>query len=262
MNLSISTYIKSPLVVILSAATFFGIALAQDEPQLVAETGEKPTSGSDVAVVPDVAKKPDEVKKTDEVKKPDVAEAPEEAKNPEEAKKPEPVKESPNGGADEAVAPTDGKTDAKRAKPVNSESIRVFGWVEWCVISDEKLTMKARLDTGAKTSSLHAEDIELFERDGAKWVKFTTVSNEEKRVMIESPLKRIARIRKAGSDKLDERYVVDLDFAIDGVQRRGEFTLSERDHMNYPVLVGRNLIGEFGLIDARRSFIAEENIEL
>lgn len=231
MNYSISIYLKATLLSILSITAFLGMAFAQAPGQVIPKTGVKPTAGSDVIA-------------------------------PDEAKKPESEKEASNGESEEVVGLSNDETDAKRAKPVNYESIRVFGWVEWCVIGDEKLRMKARLDTGAKTSSLHAEDVELFERDGAKWVKFTTVSNDEKRVMIERPLVRIARIRKAGFDKLDERYVVDLNISIDGVHRHGEFTLSEREHMNYPVLVGRNLIVEFGLVDARRSYIADEKIEL
>lgn len=252
------------MVLAFSAAMFFAVAHAQEATELVPDTGEKPTTESEVVADPVEAKKPEvaEVKKPEaaEVKKAEVVEA--KTLEGVENKTPEPVKEPSTVAVDGEETKKDEETAAKRAKPVNSETIRVFGWVEWCEISEKKLRMKARLDTGAKTSSLHAEDIELFERDGAKWVKFTTETSNGKSVIIERPLKRIARIRKAGSEKLDERYVVDLYFAIDGIQRRGEFTLTERDHMNYPVLVGRNLIGEFGLIDARRSFIAEEKIEL
>lgn len=236
---------------------FFAVAHARDATELVPDTGDKPTAGSDVAVENVEVKKqkePAEAKNTESL----------EAKKskPGEAKKPELSDEPSADATDEETSKDEGEKVAKRAKPVNTEMIRVFGWVEWCEVGEKKLRMKARLDTGAKTSSLHAEDVELFERDGSKWVKFTTETSDKKSVMIERPLKRIARIRKAGTDKLDERYVVDLNFAIDGIQRLGEFTLSERDHMNYPVLVGRNLIREFGLVDARRSFIAKEKIEL
>src|SRR5690554_6574672 len=47
-----------------------------------------------------------------------------------------------------------------------------LGFVEWVVMKDTGLRMKARLDTGAKTSSLHATDVEEFEKDGEDWVRF------------------------------------------------------------------------------------------
>lgn len=209
--------------------------MAQEAAEVVADTGEKPAKESSEAEKP--KDQPSETKEEGE-------------------------KQAPAEGTEEDSEPAEGEAPVKRAKPVNGEKIRVFGWVEWCVVGEEKLNMKARLDTGAKTSSLHAEDVELFERDGVKWVKFTTVCNDDKRTTIEKPLKRIVRIRKAGLKELDERFVVELNFSIDGVHRRGEFTLSERDHMNYPVLVGRNLLSEFGLVDARRTHIAKDNIEL
>lgn len=252
VNSPFVSLLNKSFVLALSASVLFASGYAQENPPVVPDTGEVPTQGSDVA------DKPTEAKKATK------AEAPDDGKKPEniEEKPSEPSDQPATGGVAEEEAKPEGEAGAKRAKPVNSETIRVFGWVEWCEIGEKKLRMKARLDTGAKTSSLHAEDVELFERDGAKWVKFTTLTHDEKSVVIERPLKRIARIRKAGLEELDERYVVELNLAIDGIQRRGEFTLSERDHMNYPVLVGRNLLVEFGLVDPRRSHIADENIEL
>jgi len=47
-----------------------------------------------------------------------------------------------------------------------------LGYVEWVVMQDTSLRLKARLDTGAKTSSLHAVNVEPFEKDGSEWVSF------------------------------------------------------------------------------------------
>ena len=231
----------------------FGSTLAQEAATVVEETGEKPTK--EVVEAPATEEPEEKV-----VEAPATEES--EEKVEEKDSKPEPEVEVEGEEAGEDVEPAEDEAPVKRAKPVNGEKMRVFGWVEWSEVGEEKLRMKARLDTGAQTSSLHAEDVELFERDGVKWVKFTTVCEDDKRSVIEKPLKRIVRIRKAGFKEMDERFVVELNFSIDGIHRRGEFTLSERDHMNYPVLVGRNLLSEFGLVDARRAYIADEHIEL
>ena len=57
------------------------------------------------------------------------------------------------------------------AKPVSPDRIQIYGWREYIVIKGVKAKLKAKLDTGARTSSIHAEEKELFERDGKKWVQ-------------------------------------------------------------------------------------------
>ena len=53
-----------------------------------------------------------------------------------------------------------------------SSSQRVFGWREWILFEGKEVPLRAKLDTGARTSCIHAEDIEPFERDGDAWVRF------------------------------------------------------------------------------------------
>src|SRR5262245_57528057 len=57
---------------------------------------------------------------------------------------------------------------------------RVVGWVEDAVLLPEKVMVKAKMDTGALTSSLDAKDIEPFKRDGQKWVRFTVELTDAK----------------------------------------------------------------------------------
>ncbi|MDA0767526.1 MAG: RimK/LysX family protein [Verrucomicrobia bacterium] len=133
----------------------------------------------------------------------------------------------------------------------------VFGWREWILFERKRKALRAKLDTGARTSCIHAEDIRTFEREGKKWVKFTVFdpnrdAGKVHSVRYECPVVRTARIRNADGHK-SERLVVELHFWIGGVQRVGEFSLNTRDDMINPVLIGRKIIRAMGLVDSGRT---------
>lgn len=148
------------------------------------------------------------------------------------------------------------------ARPVSPDPIQVYGWREKIFIEGKKDSLNAKLDTGAYTSSIHAEEQELFERDGKKWVRFiTTDPRDEKspRVKMEAPLVRIARIKEPGG-KSESREVVRLTFIIGERKLRGEFTLNNRSNMLAPVLIGRTTIRELGWIDPSRTNLADDKV--
>lgn len=160
-----------------------------------------------------------------------------------------------------AVEKAEAESDAV-AKPVSSELVQIFGWRESILIQDVKEKLKAKLDTGAYTSSIHAEDKELFERDGKKWVRFIVTDPTLKkpvRTRIEAPLVRIAKIKEPGAES-EAREVVRLSFQIGDRKMRGEFTLNNRSNMLAPVLIGRTLIKDLGMVDPGRVDLAEEKI--
>ena len=148
------------------------------------------------------------------------------------------------------------------ARPVSPDPIQVYGWREKIFIDGIKKAISAKLDTGAYTSSIHAEEKELFERDGKKWVRFIVTEPRKKdspRVRIEAPLVRIARIKEPGG-KSETREVVKLAFKIGDRKLRGEFTLNNRSNMLSAVLIGRTTIRELGWIDPSRTNLADEKI--
>ena len=125
-----------------------------------------------------------------------------------------------------------------------------------------KNSLNAKLDTGAYTSSIHAEKKELFERDGKKWVRFFVAEPRKKnspRVCLEAPLVRIARIKVPGGESV-KREVVKLTFRIGDRKLRGDFTLNDRSNMLSPVLIGRVTIRELGWIDPSRTNLADDKI--
>lgn len=152
--------------------------------------------------------------------------------------------------------------EAAMAKPVSGDPVQIYGWREHVVIKGAPESVIAKLDTGARTSSIHVEKDELFERDGRKWVRFIfTDPTREKsfRVKIEAPLVRIVDIKEPGAKSVP-REVVKLGIKIGDRQLTGEFTLNNRNNMLAPVLIGRTLLQELGLVDPGRTHLAEKKI--
>jgi hypothetical protein len=164
---------------------------------------------------------------------------------------------------DEEMAAEDAEAEAAAvARPVSPDMVQVYGWRESILIEGVEQKIAAKMDTGAYTSSIHAEERELFERDGKKWVRFIVTEPRKKnspRVRIEAPLVRIARIKEPGGES-HTREVVRLAFKIGGRKLRGEFTLNDRSNMLSPVLIGRTTIRELGWIDSSRTHLADEKI--
>lgn len=193
--------------------------------------------------------KPDEGKDEDQV---DKEKSPDKEPAEDKAAEPDPDDEA---ALEEAEA-------AAVARPVPAEPVQVYGWREKILIDGMEKPVTAKLDTGAFTSSIHAEEKELFERDGKKWVRFIVTEPSKKnspRVRIEAPLTRIARIKNPG-DESETREVVKLAFKIGERKLRGDFTLNNRVNMLSAILIGRTTIKELGWIDPSRTNLADEKV--
>ncbi|MBN2700473.1 MAG: ATP-dependent zinc protease [Methylohalobius sp. ZOD2] len=132
----------------------------------------------------------------------------------------------------------------------------VSGWVEWVVLEPWGIPLKGKLDTGAKTSSLHAVDIEYFEREGEEWVRFKTVASpqDSKPLAVERPLVRDVRIKRH-KNAYQKRPVVTLGMCLGDRYTTAEFSLIDRSRFNYPVLLGRRALKKKEvLVDASRTF--------
>lgn len=163
---------------------------------------------------------------------------------------------------DEAAAENAEAEKAAVARPVSPDLIQVYGWREKILVKGIEEQLQAKLDTGALTSSIHAEEKELFERDGKKWVRFIVTDPSLKkpsRTRIEAPLVRIARVKEPGGESI-AREVVRLSFQLGEKNLRGEFTLNNRANMLSPVLIGRNTIKDLGWVDPGRTYLAEQKI--
>ncbi|MEP2775441.1 MAG: RimK/LysX family protein [Luteolibacter sp.] len=180
-----------------------------------------------------------------------------------EAEEADDKEKKPEIDPDDEVAVEEADSEAAAvARPVSADPIQIYGWREKVLIDGVEKSITAKLDTGAYTSSIHAEDQEMFERDGKKWVRFIVTEPRKKgspRVRIEAPLVRIARIKEPGGQS-ESREVVRLAFKIGDRKLRGDFTLNNRANMLSAVLIGRITIRELGWIDPSRVFLADDKI--
>jgi len=129
----------------------------------------------------------------------------------------------------------------------------VIGRLEKVHVMAADMSKKARIDTGAKTTSIDAREIKPFVKDGKEWVRFTF--NDK---LIETPLVRMVRIKRHGAKPI-RRPVVELELQLAQVTKRVEVTLTNREKYHYPILIGRNFLRKNFMVDVNRVFISSDN---
>jgi len=112
----------------------------------------------------------------------------------------------------------------------------------------------ARMDTGATSSSLHAQNIVQFERDGANWVRFE-LQAEDGVEKVEAPIVRYARVVQQADPQGSRRPVVSLRIQLGEIDESVQFTLADRSHLETEVLLGRGFLTDLAIVDVSRSFI-------
>ncbi len=143
------------------------------------------------------------------------------------------------------------------AAPVTGFSKMMVGQLEQVWLQDLQLALPARIDTGAETASLDARNIELFERNSKNWVRFEIVHPDTgEPLQLERRLKRTALILQANSSEAERRPVIKLGITIGQVSQSAEFTLSNRSHLDYQILVGRNILKDVMIVDVSKENLA------
>jgi len=142
---------------------------------------------------------------------------------------------------------------SNKATPLGSKEI--IGAIEWLYMNPPGRHYRARVDSGAETSSLSASDVVEFERDGDNWVRFTFQHDSSSEpVQIELPVKRTVLVRQASAEDAVRRFVVEIDIRLGEQLQATEFTLTDRSSMTYPVLLGRAFLMDLYVIDVSRSY--------
>ena len=135
----------------------------------------------------------------------------------------------------------------------------LVGEVEHVLVGTEQILLQARIDTGAKTTSLDVSNIEYFERDGERWVQFAVANpSTEVSQILQRPFKRRVRIKRHGDDA-QPRPVVALTISMGDLSREVEVSLTDRSGFRYPVLIGRNFLDGEALVDVSRKFVATDS---
>ena len=130
----------------------------------------------------------------------------------------------------------------------------LLGELERVWIDPPGATLTARIDTGASSSSLHAEELIGFERDGDDWVRFNILVNNAA-LPVEAQVARYVRVYQQADADGSRRPVVNLRIRLGDVQDTFEFTLADRSHLDYQIILGRNFLTDMALIDVGKKFI-------
>ncbi len=146
---------------------------------------------------------------------------------------------------------------------VNAEP-EVLGWLESAFIKPWDMKVRAKLDTGALTSSIHATNIEDYLVDDELWVRFTLTqpmnkkhNQHEKKIIVEKPVLKETKVKEHIGDSVS-RYVVELEFCLNGKDYVTPVTLTDRSNFHYPLLLGRRTLKDNLLIDPGKTFTANK----
>lgn len=148
------------------------------------------------------------------------------------------------------------------AIPHSPRAPLVIGWRECVALPDIGLTrIEAKIDTGARTSALHAEDIETFERDGASWVRFHVPHGDK--IHATDCIARLVDRRnvKNTSGELAERWVIETTLVLNRRRWRVEVTLADRTNMILPLILGRTALRRHSvLVDPGKSHLLRRQV--
>ncbi|MCJ8168765.1 ATP-dependent zinc protease family protein [Atopomonas sediminilitoris] len=142
---------------------------------------------------------------------------------------------------------------------------RVWGYQERALLPELNLSLQTKLDTGALTASLHATEIEKFERDDEDWVRFRT-GDGKKSWLIERPIEKHSRIKRRSDDLTDEhkksysrRPVILMPICIGDQLQEIPVNLVDRSRFVNPLLIGREGLETFAvLIDPKGHHLAKK----
>ncbi|GJL85078.1 MAG: hypothetical protein DHS20C02_08530 [Micavibrio sp.] len=159
-------------------------------------------------------------------------------------------------GVDNTSLSLAGRGEAKKVPKLKKILI---GWEEWCALPDLGLpAVKAKIDTGAKTSALHAENIEVFNRGGQDFVRFEIPPLKKKEDLVvtcEAPLADERAVISSNGER-EKRFVINTQIEFAGKIFNAEVTLTSRHKMTFRMLLGRDALKKAQVaVDPAKSFV-------
>ena len=146
------------------------------------------------------------------------------------------------------------------ARLTAKEPLKV-GWREWVALPDLRVdAIKAKIDTGARTSALHAYSIEPFRRGGAVWLRFELQPMQRTpslKLMCEARAVDQRTVRNSGGG-VEKRYIITTVLRLGEESWPIELALANRDQMGFRMLLGRTALQRRVLIEPGRSFLLGE----
>jgi len=140
----------------------------------------------------------------------------------------------------------------------------LVGWREWASLPELGIpAIKMKVDTGARTSALHAFSIETFEESGKKRVRFAIHPLQKRRDIEIYCVADVIdeRIVSDSGGHRENRIVIKTPICIGEMRWEVEFTLTDRDTMRFRALLGRKAMESLFIVDPEKSFITGKSIE-
>lgn len=144
-----------------------------------------------------------------------------------------------------------------KSQKLTKPNLLVIGWMEHLSLPDIGLMrLEAKIDTGARTSALHATQIETFSRDGNDWVRFQAQVNETApMIWVETPIYDVRDIKNT-SGIPEERIIIRTRLHLTDRSWKIAISLSDRSNMRFPMIVGRTALRKHNIaVHTKRTYL-------
>ena len=140
----------------------------------------------------------------------------------------------------------------------SATGMSVIGWREWMSLPELGIEhIKVKVDTGARTSALHAFYVEPFKHQGKLWVRFRVHPQQRDSGTVaecEAQVKDQRMVTDSGGHR-EHRYIIETTLSLGAMQWQAEVTLTDRDSMNFRMLLGRTALDGKYLVDPAASYV-------
>jgi hypothetical protein len=144
------------------------------------------------------------------------------------------------------------------------DNLKIIGWREWVTLPELKIDkIKAKVDSGARTSSLHAFDMKIYRRGGVDYVRFRIHPDQKstkKTIVCHAKVFEFRRV-KSSNGMSELRPVILTEIQLMGEKYKTEMTLTNRDEMGFRMLLGRQSIKNKFLLHTGKSFFNKIHVK-
>jgi len=137
------------------------------------------------------------------------------------------------------------------------DELLLIGWREWLALPALGLTaLKAKIDTGARSSSLHVDEVETFRQDGALWLRFGVLTGRTDRPPVRCTVPALEQrdVTDSGGHRT-RRWFIRTPIRLAGREWEAEVNLTDRGHMLFPMLLGRSALRSRFHVDPQLSYV-------
>jgi len=134
----------------------------------------------------------------------------------------------------------------------------MVGWREWLALPELGIDrIKAKIDTGARTSALHAFYLDPFEQNDEHWIRFGIHPKQKETEEVKHCVAKIVDRRNVtdSGGHTEQRYVIQTTVRLGEQEIVAEMTLTDRENMRFRMLLGRTAMRDVCLVDSARSYL-------